>query len=144
LKNRSCTDIICLLIFALYVGFMTYLFVYGLVVGDLQRVTSGYDAAGNVCGQKDNEAVENVPQSGRDMEAKPFLYFDLVRTARIVGGESLNEVRDDLGDQTLTKVEENYLDFCLEGETEAANVEALEKESKGVVKLRYSNELMKL
>jgi choline transporter-like protein 2/4/5 len=65
LKKRSCTDIICLLIFAAYVGFMIYLFIYGLIRGDFERITNGYDAAGNVCGDDDNEAIANVEYSGR-------------------------------------------------------------------------------
>jgi len=39
------------------------------------------------------------------MSKKPYLYFDLVRTARILGKEALEEVKDELNDDSLTKVE---------------------------------------
>ncbi len=71
MKNRGCRDVLCLLIFVAYVGFMTYLFFYSLFYGNVSHLTHGYDISGNVCGKDGNEEVDDVPYSGRDMEEKP-------------------------------------------------------------------------
>ncbi len=71
MKNRGCRDIICLLIFLAYVGFMAYLFFYSVVVGDVNRLTKGYDISGNSCGEKSNDKIDGVPFSGMDTSEKP-------------------------------------------------------------------------
>ena len=60
----------------------------GLSKGNPDRLLSGTDVVGNVCGKK-NEAIENVTNSGLNMETKKYLYFDWVKTAKILGQESL-------------------------------------------------------
>ena len=71
MKNRSCRDVLCLLIFVAYIGFMVYLFFYGLVHGDMARLTRGYDVSGNVCGEEDNQEIDGITFSGEDMGEKP-------------------------------------------------------------------------
>jgi len=84
LKKRSCTDILCLLVFAAYVGFMVFLFFYGLARGDFERITNGYDAAGNICGNDNNEAIANVQGSGRSVRMEEIeLILFIFGTSRI-------------------------------------------------------------
>lgn len=77
-KGRSCTDVICLLIYAAFIAGMGILAVYALIWGNPYRIINGYDSWGNICG-KDNAGSknENVSKSGRDMTDLPYLmYFD--------------------------------------------------------------------
>ena len=53
LKDRRCTDILCLLIFFCTLGFAGYVFVYALEEGDPQRVMAPYDSDGKFCGIDD-------------------------------------------------------------------------------------------
>ena len=63
----------------------------GVNTGDPNRLLAGTDVAGNVCGRS-NSPITNVSNSGLSMQGKKYLYFDWVRTAKILGQSSLNSV----------------------------------------------------
>jgi len=91
LDDRSCTDIIFLALFAAFLVGMFILFGMGVNTGDPNRLLAGTDVAGNVCGRS-NSPITNVSNSGLSMQGKKYLYFDWVRTAKILGQSSLNSV----------------------------------------------------
>jgi hypothetical protein len=62
-ENRSCTDILCLLLYAAALVLFWILFSYGLANGDPSRLLSVYDASNRSCGY--------------DIPDKPYLYFPL-------------------------------------------------------------------
>ena len=49
-QNRSTTDILCCLIFIVFMIGMGAVFVYGVMHGKLSNITIGWDADGNGCG----------------------------------------------------------------------------------------------
>jgi hypothetical protein len=53
LKNRRCTDCLCLFIFSGVIGAMIYVGVYAVEHGDLARIVAPLDAEGNFCGLGD-------------------------------------------------------------------------------------------
>lgn len=71
--------------------FQFILFGMGVNTGDPNRLLAGTDVAGNVCGRS-NSPITNVSNSGLSMQGKKYLYFDWVRTAKILGQSSLNSV----------------------------------------------------
>ncbi|KAI0226237.1 Choline transporter-like protein 4 [Lamellibrachia satsuma] len=66
IKNRSCTDIICCLLFIICFVGMIAVGVYGFSRGDPNRLLYPTDSNGNLCGQGDYKAKPNL------------LFFDLV------------------------------------------------------------------
>ncbi|XP_063694180.1 choline transporter-like protein 1 isoform X3 [Bolinopsis microptera] len=78
LKDRGCTDIICILIFIVFLGGMGVIAYFAFTIGDPWRILNGYDSFGNTCGVK-NVKPDGVTakHSGLDMTEKPYLmYFD--------------------------------------------------------------------
>ncbi|KAJ8039264.1 Choline transporter-like protein 2 [Holothuria leucospilota] len=68
LHNRSCTDIICLILFIIYIAGMVAVAIIGFISGDPRRLIYPTDSNGTVCGI--DESVKN----------KTFLvFFDLTR-----------------------------------------------------------------
>ena len=57
--NRRCTDLICLLIFLIAVGFSGYVAIYALEHGDPERIMAPMDGNGNFCGK--TEGYEDYP-----------------------------------------------------------------------------------
>ena len=115
----------------------------GLSKGNPHRLLSGTDVVGNVCGDK-NEPIDNVTKSGLNMENKKYLYFDWVRTAKILGQESLttyltdndivgnfSTLLADLGD--FNKESMVARDYCISDAY--ANTAKLEKDSSPVYNL---------
>lgn len=49
-ENRKCTDVVCLIIFWLMLIGKFYFFWYGFANGNINKVLSGVDGAGNQCG----------------------------------------------------------------------------------------------
>jgi len=66
IKNRSCTDLICCLIFTLYIAGMLIVGVLAFIWGNPMSLLNPTDSQGNVCGKTEN--VKNKPY---------LLYFDL-------------------------------------------------------------------
>ncbi|GFQ87786.1 uncharacterized protein TNCT_564591 [Trichonephila clavata] len=64
-KDRQCTDVIVLIIFAVYV--IVLLVGVGLAAarGDPRRLWFGYDSYGNICGTK-NDPIPGANKSGMD------------------------------------------------------------------------------
>jgi hypothetical protein len=50
-ENRGCTDIFFLIVYILFWGLMIYVGIVGFINGDPNRLISGYDFNGNICGQ---------------------------------------------------------------------------------------------
>lgn len=78
LKDRGCTDIICILIFIIFLGGMGVIAYFAFTLGDPWRILNGYDSFGNTCGVK-NVKPPNTKSvhSGMDMTDRPYLmYFD--------------------------------------------------------------------
>ncbi|KAL5263312.1 hypothetical protein ACHWQZ_G008631 [Mnemiopsis leidyi] len=92
LKDRGCTDIICILIFIIFLGGMGVIAYFAFTLGDPWRILNGYDSFGNTCGIK-NTKPEGVTANlaGRDMTEYPYLmYFD----PTVMLPDSINTLRD--------------------------------------------------
>ncbi|XP_063413197.1 choline transporter-like protein 1 isoform X1 [Mytilus trossulus] len=76
LTDRSCTDVIFLIILVLYLAGMVYVAYIGINKGDPYKMIYGVDSWGNIC-NRDNEPIPGAPMSGRNMigKVKKF-YFD--------------------------------------------------------------------
>lgn len=74
IKDRSCTDIICCIVFLANLVGMVYVGYLGYATGDPYRFIYGTDSWGNVCNVK-NSGFANVSLSGRDMRDNPSLYY---------------------------------------------------------------------
>ncbi|XP_064090066.1 choline transporter-like protein 1 isoform X2 [Macrobrachium nipponense] len=71
-SNRSCRDVIFLILFiAFVVGAIVFL-VFLALKADPKRLIHGNDQYGNVCGRK-NTPYEGVPLSGQDFSQKPYM-----------------------------------------------------------------------
>lgn len=47
-RSRSCTDILCCLIFAAFWGLSTFIFIQSLRTGDVSKIAKPYDADGRL------------------------------------------------------------------------------------------------
>lgn len=56
---RRCTDVVCLVIFAVYMALMVHIFLVAVDKGDVNKLTHGIDWQGNICGV--SEATKNQP-----------------------------------------------------------------------------------
>lgn len=56
--HRGCTDLLCMIIFLVTLGILTFVFIYAYIVGDKNLVLSGNDGAGNLCGVAANAAIK--------------------------------------------------------------------------------------
>ncbi|CAL4065026.1 unnamed protein product, partial [Meganyctiphanes norvegica] len=72
LHNRSCTDIIFLILFAVFCVLGIFYLVYAGVRGDTDRLIHGYDEYGNICGQENYKYFSNISASGIDHSSRPF------------------------------------------------------------------------
>ncbi|CAC5384941.1 unnamed protein product [Mytilus coruscus] len=73
-ENRSCRDVVFLLIFLIVIGGMCYCSYVASHYGDPYRLVYGVDSWGNVCNKK-NIKIPDVPHSGRDTRGKSKLFF---------------------------------------------------------------------
>lgn len=73
--NVCCTDILVLLLFVTFWGFMVYIAVYSILRGDARRLIYGYDSFGNTCNQQINTPIENLSLSGMNTYGKPNVFF---------------------------------------------------------------------
>jgi len=62
-KSRKCTDVLCLLVFFAYLGWMGYTYHYATQNGNIHKLTHGYDWTGQIC------------SVGPDVKTKPYLYW---------------------------------------------------------------------
>lgn len=79
-RKRSCTDIVCLLLFIVFLcawGFVAYM---GFKDGNIQQVIYPTDSQGNVCGHDNTKnAVENGEPKYDMTDRKFLMFFDLTR-----------------------------------------------------------------
>jgi hypothetical protein len=67
--NRGCTDFLCLIIFAAFLGSMGFLTFYGQKNGDVSMLLAPLDGDLNFCGES------RIPYGGADMTGFPKLYI---------------------------------------------------------------------
>ncbi|XP_069697989.1 choline transporter-like 2 isoform X2 [Periplaneta americana] len=71
LNKRSCTDVICLLLFLAFIGGWVFVGIYAFMYGDPARLVKPTDSTGRRCGLD------------ADVKDKPYLfYFDLTKCAQ--------------------------------------------------------------
>ena len=76
LKERSCTDVFCCIIFVAFWVVSVYVVADSFVRGDLSKIARPYDNAGDQCG------YSNLNITGRDATAYPYLFFNLASVAQ--------------------------------------------------------------
>ncbi|CAM9159509.1 unnamed protein product [Lampetra planeri] len=74
LEQRSCTDILWLVLFSLFCIGMACICGFVVFTGASARLIYGYDSYGNTCGQN-NTKIEGVPLSGRNMKDLKNVFF---------------------------------------------------------------------
>lgn len=74
IKNRHCTDVIMLLVFLAFCCGMVAIASLSLKAGDPRRIIYGTDSWGNLCGRKNDPAI-NATNAGLDLTDFPFLYY---------------------------------------------------------------------
>ncbi|GCB71239.1 choline transporter-like protein 1 isoform X1 [Scyliorhinus torazame] len=74
IEQRSCTDILWLLILILFCIGMVIICGFAIASGAAQRLVYGYDTYGNICGQK-NVKVEGEKWSGLDQTNNKYVFF---------------------------------------------------------------------
>ncbi|KAL0124600.1 hypothetical protein PUN28_006453 [Cardiocondyla obscurior] len=77
-KDRSCTDILAMIVLLVLAGGFIFMMVNVVKKGDIYRVINGYDDCGNVCGRK-NSLYANDPKGcmGGDYIKKPYLDINI-------------------------------------------------------------------
>ena len=53
IRNRKCTDIICLIIFILFLGFLAFVSIYSYIQGDIDNIAMVIDSDQKACGRGD-------------------------------------------------------------------------------------------
>ena len=82
------------------------LFGMGVSKGDPYRILAGTDVAGNTCGRS-NDPISGVSHSGQSLQGRQYLYYDWIKTAKIIGDQALTSSIDGLnllGDNTSGKL----------------------------------------
>ncbi|EGD78975.1 hypothetical protein PTSG_01948 [Salpingoeca rosetta] len=74
-KKRSCTDILFLALFLAFWAGMIGIAYVAYTEGDPERLISGTDSFGNVCGRNNSNQVINSTNSGLDMTNRSFVFF---------------------------------------------------------------------
>ncbi|XP_078070212.1 choline transporter-like protein 1 isoform X2 [Mustelus asterias] len=74
LEQRSCTDVLWLVIIILFSIGMVVICGFAIASGAALRLISGYDTYGNICGQK-NTKVEGEKWSGLDHTHNKYVFF---------------------------------------------------------------------
>lgn len=108
----------------MFFHFQFILFGLGVERGDPHRLIQGVDVAGNVCGRS-NDPITNISGSGQSLTGKDYLYYDWVRTAKILGDTSINTALTSLGivanftellgaGQVYNSVTDVARDFCVQ------------------------------
>ena len=60
LEDRSCTDILCCLIWFCWTGVMIAISIYAFIQGDPQKILTKFDSDGNRCGFPSQNASSNI------------------------------------------------------------------------------------
>lgn len=75
-KDRSCTDVLWLIVFIAFCVALGYILAVAVLHGDPLRIINGMDNYGNTCGVQKNVKVPDVPGSGRDMTNLSILVLE--------------------------------------------------------------------
>merc|ERR550519_283297 len=80
-RKRSCTDVLCLILFLVFLGAWGFVAYMGFKDGNIQQVIYRTDSQGNVCGHDNTKgAGENGDPRLKDMTDRKFLmFYDLTR-----------------------------------------------------------------
>ncbi|XP_035698826.1 choline transporter-like protein 1 isoform X3 [Branchiostoma floridae] len=103
LMDRSCTDVIALVIFILFWVGMFFIAAYSIAGGNAYRLAYGTDSYGNVCGMKNEKNANiNLKSAGLDMTGRPYVFFmDLFNPA-----DALEICVSKCPDQDLNSIQE--------------------------------------
>ncbi|XP_059830854.1 choline transporter-like protein 1 isoform X2 [Hypanus sabinus] len=74
LKQRSCTDVLWLLIFIVFCVGMAIICGFAIASGAARRLVYGYDSYGNICGHT-NTKIEGVELSGHNLTDQKYVFF---------------------------------------------------------------------
>ncbi|XP_076330803.1 choline transporter-like protein 1 [Tachypleus tridentatus] len=74
IRDRQCSDVIFLLLFAAFCGFLAYVLATAGGKGEPDRLLFGCDSYGNVCGKK-NPKIPGASQSGKNTVSRPYLLY---------------------------------------------------------------------
>ncbi|XP_065171990.1 LOW QUALITY PROTEIN: choline transporter-like protein 1 [Atheta coriaria] len=72
-RKRKCTDIFFLYFFGTFLAITCAFLIYCASIGDVNRILTGYDNCGNVCGEQNKRDGNDVGCVGLDMTSKPFM-----------------------------------------------------------------------
>lgn len=77
LDDRSCTDVLCCLIWFVFTGVMVAISVYAFIMGDPQAILTKFDSDGNRCGLTNQimSAPNSIYKTPRDFSDYPFKFF---------------------------------------------------------------------
>ena len=68
-KQRSCTDILCFIIFLMFIGGLVAITVLCIMDHGLYRLVYGFDSFGNIC-DRSNKKSNNISLNGIDLRGK--------------------------------------------------------------------------
>ena len=72
--DRKCTDVVCCMLFTVFIAAMIFVTVIGLMNGDPMRILTPFDNDGNECGKAD-QSKSTTLSSGRDFTEYKYKYF---------------------------------------------------------------------
>ncbi|CAH1787745.1 unnamed protein product [Owenia fusiformis] len=109
LEDRSCRDVLFLLIMIAFIGGMGYFSFLAFLGGNPNKLLHGTDSWGNVCAQP-NIGIPDAQHSGRDMTQKTKVYYfdftslanPLVQSLRICVSDCPSVTSSDLSDLATT------------------------------------------
>ncbi|KAK6180571.1 hypothetical protein SNE40_012702 [Patella caerulea] len=73
-KDRTCRDVLFLVLFICFIGGMCYVSYLGFISGNPNRLIYGTDSWGNVCSQN-NDKIPGSNLSGQDMGQRPVIFY---------------------------------------------------------------------
>ena len=56
MEDRSCTDVLCMILFYVFMNIMIAISIYAFAKGDPVKILTKYDSDGNMCGQPSQNA----------------------------------------------------------------------------------------
>jgi len=78
-RSRGCTDVICLLLFIIFLAGMGFIMALTILDGGLVRLINGFDSYGNVCNQQNSKKLNSTDYNGIDTSDRKYvLFFDFL------------------------------------------------------------------
>lgn len=103
-RARTCTDLLCLVLFFFFWALLIFVASFAFVVGNPLRLVYGSDSFGNICGRR-NDPFDNLPFSGLDLRSKPFVFYlntkEISKSLKICVKQCPNETINHTGDLFL-------------------------------------------